>query len=177
MTCSGQKVFNVIGIHMPGPYVVPDVLTAVKTAWEATLGPLKTRPNTLTMVGYHGVDLSSSTGSVGFLGSNTSGGQSGDVSLLSAAGLIKISSGTRARRANGRLFHGPLVESQINADGRTLSGTWPADLTTAYTNFKTAMTTANMPWVIISRKYSSTADVTSVGVRSVVSSQDRRLRS
>lgn len=176
MTCSGQKVFNVIGVHMPGPYLITDVLAAVKSAWEVSTGPLYRHPTSVQMVGYHGTDLSSTTGAVAFLGSSASGAVAGDVSLMSASALVKLASGTRARRANGRLFHGPLAESQVNSDGRTLASSFITDATTAYANFRNAMATANMPWVIISRKYSSTADVSSIGVRSIASSQDRRLR-
>lgn len=176
MTCSGQKIFNVIGIHMPGPYLPPDVVAAVKTAWEAAGGPLSKHPAALSVVGYHAVDLASSTGAIATLSSGAVGGVAGDLSLLSSCALVKLNGGTRQRRANGRLFHGPITEGQMVSDGRTLGTSDVTGLTAAYTQFKNAMTTANMPWVVISRKYSETHDVQSVSVRSVCSSQDRRLR-
>lgn len=176
MTCSGQKVMNVIGIHMPGPFLVPDVLAAVKTAWEASNGPLARHPNSTVMVGYHGTDLNTVDGAVGFLGSAAIGSKGTDISFMAACAVVKLSSGTRARSQQGRLFHGPLVESQVSPDGRTLSTDGLNDLNSAYTGFHAAMIAADMPWKVLSRKFSIGTEITNVSVGTLLGSQHRRLR-
>ena len=177
MTCSGQPVWNVIHLDIADGIDTPtSTLNDVKTAWEAVGGPLKTRTTALAMVGYHYTDLRSTTGATAFLGSATTGAVVGALSTMASNGLVKLSSGTRARSGQGRLFHGPLAESQIQADGRTLDATFLTTLSTAYSGFRTAINVGSRRWVVASRKFLTKTEITSVGVSSIIATQRRRLR-
>lgn len=177
MTASGQPVWNVIGLNIGATTDPPaTILAVVKTAWEAANGPMKIKSTLVTMVGYHYTDLRSTTGAVGFLGSTQAGLVTGGLSTMASAALVKLSSGTRSRSQQGRLYHGPLLETQINADGRTIDSTYSTTVNTAYTNFLNAMSTANYPWAIISRKNSTFEVVDTASPASVIATQRRRLR-
>lgn len=176
MTCSGQSVYNVIGIDNDAGNTPAATLALVKTEWERANGPLKLHPDSLTMVGYHYTDLHTATGAVAFLGSTTAGGVVGPLSTMASSALIKLSSGTRSRSQQGRLYHGPLLESQINSDGRTLAAATLTALTTAYETFRVNVNAANMQWQILSRKNSSSVGVTSVSPSGIIATQRRRLR-
>lgn len=176
MVCSGQPVWNVLHFDNDAGSTPTAALTAVKNAWEATSGPLKTRSSSLQMVGYHYTDLGSATGAVQFLGSTTAGAVSGGLSTMASSALIKLSSGTRSRSQQGRLYHGPLLETQINTDGRQIDSTYLTTLNTAYGTFRTAMSTANMEWLVASRKLLTTASIASASCAGIIATQRRRLR-
>jgi hypothetical protein len=40
-----------------------------------------------------------------------------------AAAIIKLNGGTRSRSTRGRIYYGPIMENDINADGATLTAT------------------------------------------------------
>jgi hypothetical protein len=177
MTCSGQPVWNVLHFKDTGTFGVPSVVLAnVKTAWEKAAGPLKIKSSSVTMVGYHYTDLRSTTGAVAFLGSTTAGGVAGGLSTMASTALIKLSTGTRSRSQQGRLYHGPLLETQINTDGRTLDSTHATALATAYNGFISDLNVGTFYWAIASRKLLTSTPITSVGVASVIATQRRRLR-
>lgn len=177
MTCSGQPVWNILHFNGGGNIQTASVTLAdVKAAWEATGGPLRIRPTALTMVGYHFTDLSSPTGAVAFLGSAAAGTGSAVLSTMASAALVKTSTGTRSRSQQGRLYHGPLAESQINTDGRTIDPTYSASLSTAYNNFRTTINTGTRTWAVASRKLLSSTPITQVSVASIIATQRRRLR-
>ena len=177
MQCSGQAVWNIIHLNIGDGLDTPtSTLNDVKTAWEATNGPLKIRPVGLSMVGYHYTDLRSATGAVAFLGSTTVGTDVGSISTMAACGLVKLSTGTRSRSQQGRLFHGPLTETVINSDGRTLSSTGLTPISTAYNAFKTAMNTGSRSWAVASRKNLTSTPIATVSPSSIIATQRRRLR-
>ena len=178
MVCSGQPVWNVIHLDMgtEGFYTPASVLPFVKSAWEIGNGPLARHTTTTSMVGYHYVDLDSATGAVGFLASTASGNNASGLSALSTCALIKLGSGSRSRSTQGRMYHGPLAEAQVNADGRSLASTTITDLTNTYEAFRVAMATANTPWCVASRKNLNKTVITSVGAAGIIGTQRRRIR-
>lgn len=177
MVCSGQPVWNIIHLTGGGNIQTSTVtLNDVKNAWETPTGPLKNHPTALTMVGYHFTDLSSPTGAVGFLGSTTTGGMTESIATMASSALIKLSTGTRSRSQQGRLYHGPLGESQVDADGRKLLPASFTALSTAYTAFQTAMNTGTRKWAVASRKNLVSTPIVTVGPASVIATQRRRLR-
>jgi hypothetical protein len=179
MTSSGQQVFNVIGFRVDlisGLISPAGTLAFVKAAWEQTNGPLARHLNTVTMVGYHYTDLRSSTGATAFLGSSAVGGMSDFISTMASCAVVKLSANTRSRSEHGRLFHGPLGESDINPDGRTISSTCLNGLTTAYGLLKSDMLTHGFGWSVISRKLATSKDIASIGVGSIIGTQRRRIR-
>lgn len=176
MTCSGQKVYNVLGFTNAFGSTPSYILNLVKTEWERTNGPLKLHTTDVVMVGYHFTDLNTANGAVQFLGSGTTGGVTGALSTMASSALIKLSSGTRSRSQQGRLYHGPLAESQINADGRTLTSSYQTSLNSAYETFRVNMAAGNCGWQVLSRKNSSGAGVTAVSASTIIATQRRRLR-
>jgi hypothetical protein len=179
MTQSGQTVFNVIGVRMSitsGLDSPATNLGKVKTAWEQSNGPLAKHTTGCTMVGYHYTDLRSTTGATAFLGSSTTGGTSAEVSTMAACAVVKLSANTRSRSEHGRVFHGPLGEAHINSDGRTIESGFLTGLAAAYNLFRTNLTTNDLGWAVISRKLSTSKDIQTVGVGSIIGTQRRRIR-
>lgn len=174
--CSGQEIMNVIGIQNTTGAAGLTVLTAIKAAWEKAAGPLSFRPTAFTMTSYDYVDLSTVNGQTATLGSTKAGGEASAISTVASAGLIQLQSATRNRTKRGRLYHGPLTEGQINADGRTLATAALNNFTAAYNQFRIDMETASSAWVVISRKTSTYSPIASIGVSGIVATQRRRLR-
>lgn len=177
MACSGQPVWNILHFNYGGGFVTPaDELNRIKTAWEATNGPLKLRPSLVSMVGYHFTDLASTTGAVAFLGSSTTGSGGTGISTMASAALVKFSTGTRSRSQQGRMYHGPLLETQINTDGRTVDSTFMTAINLAYNNFKAAVNTGGVTWAVASRKLLTSTPIGTVSTAGVIATQRRRLR-
>lgn len=176
MVASGQKVMNVIGIVNVDAVSINTILAAVKTAWEQPNGPMEKHSTTTKMVGYHGVDLNTALGQVGFLSSTMNGTTGGDISTMASCAIIKVSSNTRSRSGNGRLYHGPLIESQVDSDGRSIASAYLDGLTNAYELFRNSLVTANHHWCILSRKNSTYTPVETSACQSIIGTQRRRLR-
>lgn len=176
MQQSGQKIMNVLGFANSMGVDLPTILASVKTNWEKTGGPLWNHQNSLTMVGYHGVDLSTPTGAVGFLGSTTPGNKAGETATLAACAIVKLSSNTRSRSQNGRLYHGPLMEGDINPDGRTISSGTLTAITSAYEQFRIDMEASSHAWAVLSRKNSTYKEIESASTIGIIGTQRRRLR-
>jgi hypothetical protein len=177
MLHSGRVVDNVIGIKAAGITSVDAVGNAVKTAWEATGGPLKAHSSTTAMTGYKVVDLASTTGMVTTIASAAVGGVAGNISTLASSGLIQYGTGTRSRSARGRMYHGPLTTTQVATDGRSLAGGVQATLLAAYNQFDAAITAASLEWVVLSRKYSLGQTISTISVSPLIATQRRRMRS
>lgn len=176
MECSGQAVVNVIGLDRN---FVDDMNVAannVKNAWEAAGGPLILKPTQVKVLSYRAVDLNAG-GAVAEVASTKTGGLStAQLSTMSSSALVNIGASTRNRSQRGRLYHGPLSETQIDADGRTIPVTTQTSLLQAYTQFKNALDTAGTPWAVLSRKNLSFTRVTSLSVQPVIATQRRRQR-
>jgi len=176
MTASGQSVYNVLGFTNAFGSTPSYILNLVKTEWERASGPLKLHTTQTTMVGYHFTDLSSPTGAVAFLGSSTAGGVADNLSTMASCALVKLTSGTRSRSQQGRLYHGPLGESQVQSDGRLLATGFITSLNTAYETFRVNVAAGNLGWQVISRKNSTSTPITNASTSPIVATQRRRLR-
>lgn len=179
MTASGQQIFNIIGLRtnlISAGDSPSTTLGLVKTAWEQANGPLKKHSNQVTMVGYHYTNLTSTTGATAYLGSTEAGGLAGTFNSMAACAVVKLSGGTRARSEHGRLFHGPLLQSDVNADGRTIAAGTITALQTAYGLFKSNMGGVGYGWAVISRKNSTSKDISDIGVAGILGIQRRRIR-
>ena len=180
MSASGQQLINVIGIldetgegdDSPGL-----IGNYVKTAWEIANGPLAKMSSQVSMVGYHVTALSTETSPKGSVGSTTAGGLTGQsLNTLATCAVIKLSSASRSRSMNGRLYHGGLTESNVNDDGRTINGGHLTALTTAYANFKSSIDGSGVQWAVLSRKLSIATPVHETSVGGIIGIQRRRLR-
>lgn len=172
----GRKVTNVIGISAEFSNVAA-VAAAVKTEWLKAGGPITQRPSQYSMLGITVTDLSTADGDVFDLavvgvGSITAAALATNASCA----IISYGGGSRSRSGNGRLYHGPLTEGQINSDGRTLATASITSMNAAYAQFNNNLKTAGFDWVVISRKLSKITQVGTPQTQSVIGTQRRRIR-
>lgn len=174
--CSGQEVINVIGLNVAGTVSAESLANAVKTAYEATGGPLALKPTQFKMVSYKAMKLEAN-GAVAEVASAKTGGSSvPSLSTMAASALIILGGGTRSRSSRGRLYHGPLGETQIDADGRSINATYATQLQSAYNVFSNSIAASGHSWAVLSRKDSLARPVSQLTVASIIATQRRRLR-
>jgi hypothetical protein len=172
----GHAIENVIGVKKAGG-TAAGAAAAVKTAWEIASGPLANLATLSSMVNYHAVDISSTTGTIADLASTTAGGRaSQNLATRGACALIKWNGANRSRSTRGRLYYGPICESDIQADGATLDTTRATAIGTAFSNFRTSLTSSGYPLVVLSRTLSQAFDVTASAVEAGIATQRRRIR-
>ena len=176
--CSGQPVVNVMHFENTsgGTRNLVTDLVAIKTFWEKAAGPLKVKSSLFAMTGYKLIDISSTSGQVAELTSVTAGAGSATLSTMASCALVRLSGGTRDRSASGRLYHGPLQETQINSDGRTIEAAAATAITTAYTTWASDMETIDLSWGVASRQDSEIHEISNIAVSSIIATQRRRLR-
>lgn len=171
----GQAVDHVIGVQNAGGTAL-GAANAVLAAWKTSQGPLTQVPSLLTMVGVTATDIGSSNGDIEFVADATAGGILGAIATNAACALVQWNGGTRSRSSRGRLYHGPLAESAINNDGRTLGGGFMNGMNTAYTNFRTSLASSGYPLVVLSRKLLQPFPVTAHSIEATIATQRRRIR-
>lgn len=174
----GQPVTNVIGVSN-GSGTAAGAAAAVQTAWKVNGGPLAGLTPLYALLGFRAVDLGSANGSIAFIADNATGGlaSGGSKATNAASALVKWNGGTRSRSSRGRMYYGPLSETQINPDGRTLASTPLTSIGAAFTAFRNSLTASGYPLVVLSPTTSQAFPVTSSTVESVIASQRRRIRS
>lgn len=176
-TSGGQPVVNVVGLRGSSSGQEVTAAAALKTAWKVASGPLSRLTSSYQLVEFRAMDLSSANGGIAINPDTTLGGiTTGQISTNAAAALVKFNGGTRSRSSRGRLYHGPLVEGQINPDGRTIASSELPLLNTAYTNFRSSLSGSGFTLCVVSRKLSAAYDVTSSTTESVIATQRRRIR-
>lgn len=179
MTAGGKDITNVIGLRGSASGQQAAAAAAALAAWKVATGPLTALSSLVTMADVTAVDLSSAAGGIAIVPDSTNGGVSSTNSLSTraAAALIGWNSGTRSRSARGRMYLGPIMETDIQGDGATLQTTSVTKFNTAMTAMRNSLSTAGFPLVVISAKNASTTDVTSHATQTTIATQRRRLRS
>lgn len=174
----GSDVVNVIGVQNGGGDAA-GANAAVRTAWKVALGPLNNLSSLYTLSQFVCTDIGSANGAINVVSDTTAGGQtaSNAFATAGACGLVKWNGGTRSRSSRGRLYFGPLMESQINPDGRTVAATFLTNMNTAFSNFRSSLSTSGYPLVVLSRRLSQSFPVTSSAVETTIATQRRRIRS
>lgn len=178
MVCSGQPVVNVLHFQYTGGAQISPAadLTTVKNAWEKAAGPLKLKASIVSMVGYKYTYIGALDGPTSYLASSTTGGSGTAISTMAASALVKLGGGTRSRSGSGRLYHGPLQETDINPDGRTLATTSVTAINSAYNFFRNECAIGGLELVVASRKRLTTSLATNIAVSPIIATQRRRLR-
>ncbi len=170
----GQDIVNVIGVKGPSDTAI-SVATSVLGAWKTAGGPLSKLTTAYQMVEVRAMDLSSANGDVYAVADSTLGTLSPPLATNAACALVTYGSGTRAKSERGRMYFGPLRESDINTDGRTLAN--GPGFTTAFQAFRTALEASlNRKWVVISRKNLTSIKIASITTQSIIATQRRRIR-
>lgn len=176
MSAGSHAVENVIGVENASGTSAA-AAAAVKAAWEVASGPLANMSNLISMVNYHAVDIGSTGGTITDLASSATGGLStATLSTRAACALIKWNGSNRSRSTRGRLYFGPIREADIDPDGATVSSAIRTTFSTAFTNFRTSLSSAGYPLVVLSRKTSTATVVTQHAVETLVATQRRRIR-
>ena len=172
----GQPVTNVVGVENAGG-TAAGAAAAVQTAWKIAAGPLANLSNLYALVQFKAVDIGDPNGDIVVVPDVATGG-AGSASLATnaACALVKWNGGTRSRSSRGRLYFGPIAETNINADGRTLATGSRTAFNTAFTNFRNSLTASGYPLVVLSRILSEAFPVTSSDVEQVIATQRRRIR-
>jgi hypothetical protein len=173
----GQVVTNVVGVRNAGG-TAAGAAGAVRTAFKVASGPLSQRAGQYALTDFRAMDLSTADGAIATITDTTAGGLAPTTQLATnaASALIKFNGGSRSGSSRGRLYHGPLNESNINADGRTLLASFLTSLQTAYDAFSASLASAGYPLVVISRKNSTSKTVSTLSVANVIATQRRRIR-
>lgn len=175
-TSGGQQVVNVLGVRNSGGTAL-GAAQAVLAGWKVSQGPLVKRPSAYSMVAVRAMDISSVNGAIAEVQDSGIGGLAGSAIATNAAcALIKWNGSTRSKSSRGRLYHGPLAETDINNDGRTLVPAAITGLVGAYQACLNSMSTAGYPLVVISRKQAQAYTVGLVQVETVIATQRRRIR-
>jgi len=179
MTAGGKSITNVVGVRGSTSGQQAAAAAAVLAAWKVASGPLARLSSLITMADVTAVDLSSLTGGITIVTDTTAGGitTTNALSTRASAALVGFNGGSRSKSSRGRLYYGPLQETDINTDGATLVSGVQTQFNTAFSNFRSSLATAGFPLVVISQKNASTTDVTSHAVQSTIGTQRRRLRS
>ena len=177
MEASAQPVVNVVGVTSASG-TAAGAAAAVKAAWEGTGKPLGALTSAIVARNYRAVDLGSAFGDIADVSSSTPGGSAttGGLATMAASALVIWNGSSRSRSTRGRLYLGPLLDGQINTDGRTLASTTLTGINTAMANFISSLASAGYPLAVISRKNLAAYPVTSAATSSVIATQRRRLR-
>lgn len=173
----GSDVVNVIGVQN-GAGTAAGAAAAVLAAWKVGNGPLARLSSLYTMSQVVATDIRTSNGAISVLADSTAGGvaTTNAFATAGACALVKWNGGTRSRSSRGRLYLGPIMETDINADGRTVASASNTTLTSAITNFRNSLNSAGYPLVVISRVLSQSFPVTSHVVENTIATQRRRIR-
>jgi hypothetical protein len=172
---SGQDVVNVVGIRKAFS-TAQAVADAVAVAWTKTTGPLGQHPTTYTMVEVSAMFLGTADGEVFTRPTTGTGAITGALATNGSCALVTYSTGSRSKSRKGRMYHGPLTEAQVNADGRTLANS--LTIRDAYRAFHQELEVNGYQWGVISRKLSQHNEFTSaqIQVSPVIATQRRRIR-
>lgn len=178
MTAGGHDIVNVFHVEGSASGQEAAAAAAVLAAWKTAGGPLARLSQLITMVSVTAMDLSSVNGGITVVTDTTTGGISSTNALATrgACGLIKLNGGTRSRSTRGRIYYGPIMETDINSDGATVASASVTAWGTAFTNFRTSLSGAGFTLGVASRKTSSFTSATTTAVEATIATQRRRIR-
>jgi hypothetical protein len=179
MIAGGKDIINVVHLEGTASGQESAAAAASLAAWKVASGPLSKLSSLVALADITAMDLSSTNGGIAIVTDTTAGGISSTNSLATraACAIIKLNGGTRSRSTRGRIYFGPILEADINADGATLSSGALTVFGTAFTNFKNSLAGANFTLGVASRKLSTFTSAGSVAVETTIATQRRRIRS
>lgn len=176
-TSGAQPIVNVVGVKNAGG-TAAGAAAAVRTAFKVASGPLAKHAGQYVLSSFKAMDISSANGAIAEVTDSAPGGLGSATGLATnaASALVKWNGGTRSASSRGRLYHGPLMENEINSDGRTLQSGVQIALDTAYEAMLASLNSAGYPLVVVSRKNATATVVNDVSVQGVIATQRRRIR-
>lgn len=177
MEASSQPVVNVVGVTSSSG-TAAGAAAAVKSAWEGTGKPLQQLAAAVQVRNYRAVDLGDAFGDIADLASTAVGGNvaTGGLATMASSALVNWNGSSRSRSTRGRMYYGPLLDAQINTDGRTVASNAVTALNSAFATFISTLASAGYPLAVLSRKNSVAYPVSSAAVSAIIATQRRRLR-
>lgn len=177
METFAQPVVNVVGVTSASG-TAQGAAEAVKAAWEGAGKPLSQLSSQVVVRNYRAVDLSTVFGDIADVASTATGGltPTGGYATLASTALIGWNGASRSRSTRGRLYLGPLLDTQINVDGRTLASATVSAMQNVFGTFRSNLASAGYPLAILSRKNLQAYPVSSHTVSTIIATQRRRLR-
>jgi hypothetical protein len=179
MIAGGRDIVNVVHVEGSASGQEAAAAAAVLAAWKVGSGPLSKLSSLVAMQDVTAMDLSSSSGGITVVTDTTLGGivSTNSLATRGACALVKMNGGTRSRSTRGRLYYGPIMEADIQADGASVSSASLALFATAFTNFRTSLASAGYALGVASRVTSSFTTVSTTAVETTIATQRRRIRS
>lgn len=173
----GSDVINVIGVQNAGGDA-QSAAAAVRTAWKVAGGPMSKLSSLYVLSQFVATDIGSSNGAINVTADTTAGSVStvNSFATAGACALVKWNGSTRSRSSRGRMYLGPIMEADINPDGRTLTVGAAANFANAITAFRTSLSNSGFGLVVLSRVLNTSFPVTSSSVESTIATQRRRIR-
>lgn len=177
-TVGTQDVVNVLHFLGAGPGLEEDLVDDFKTNFFGISLPAGLIGNTSVIWrDVTAVDLSSIDGGIYLDSTPFAVTTSAQLATAGAAALVQWNGGTRNRNARGRTYYGPLRESHIDTDGRTLAAATKTAFEAAWETFRAAMVTAGWTLGVLSRQTSTFYPVTRMTIAPIIATQRRRIRS
>lgn len=172
-----QDVINVVGVEN-STGTAAGAAAAVQTAWKVANGPLSRLSAYYALQSFTAVDISSSNGAIAVVNDTSTGGvnSSHAFATAGACALIKWNGGTRSKSSRGRLYFGPIMEQNIDTDGRTVVSGSLTGFNTAFDNFRSSLSSSGYPLVVLSRTLSQAFTVSSSSCEAIIATQRRRIR-
>jgi hypothetical protein len=179
MLAGTRQIVNVVGLRGTSGGQQAAAAAALKTQWEASTGPMSALSGLVTASQYQVMDLTTVTGGIAVVSSTHAGGVGTTNSLATrgACALVKWNGSSRSLSTRGRLYFGPIMETDVNSDGATLGATSLTNINAAFTTFRTGLSGAGFTLCVISRKLATATDVTNHSVEATIATQRRRIRS
>lgn len=174
---SGRVISNII--HVRNPVADPDLEdmgSEVGAAWLNNFGPYQAN-----LVTYLGVDVTPLDGQSATARytwpANVIGASTFDALPLNVAGCISWRTDRRGPSYRGRTYLGAITqEAVLSSTPAQFNTAWVADINAAAITFRAELLTAGHTLVVASYKLSTSREVTSQRVDSLVDTQRRRVR-
>lgn len=177
-TVGTQDVVNVLHFLGAGPGMEQDLVDDFSPLWFGLALPAGLIGNTsMVWRDVTAVDLSSINGGIYMDSTPFSVTTSVQLATAGAAALIQWNGGTRNRNARGRTYYGPLRESHVDTDGRTLASASRTAFENAWETFRTAMVSAGWTLGVLSRQTATFYPATRMTIAPIIATQRRRIRS
>lgn len=173
-----QEVVNVLHFLGPSTGLEKDAAQTMHAFWKSTQGGYTVLGNNaVTFEGVEAVDLSSINGGIWWEADGDAGLIASQIATAGAAALVQLNGQTRNRNSRGRIYFGPLRESDVSPDGRTLTTGGKNMATNLVSNMQAAMGAEGFVLQVLSRATATMFPVTLVRVADIIATQRRRIRS
>lgn len=173
-----QAVVNVLHLRGTSPGLEEDAVDVARAAWIKPTGPFSYVGNTsLVLEEVAAVDLSSINGGIYRDETSLTAGGTSQLATAGACALIQWNGQNRNRSARGRTYFGPLKESVVNPDGRTLANSIRESIENVWTAFRADLAAGGFEMGVLSRTQATFYPIVRQSCAQIIATQRRRIRS